>query len=150
MTVRNGIICVNECVQLFQLDKSQLFVILNREDYCNKLDNILSDETKFEILNENPSEKLKKKLNTLVNANNAVSNCHKLPKLVGEYHAGYIYGNCKIHKNANDPPLRPIISQIPAPTYQIAKELNKIIEPYLPTDYILKSANELLDLIRIK
>ena len=71
-------------------DKSQLFVILNREDYCNNLDNILSDETKFEILNEDPSEKLKKKLNTLVNANNAVSNCHKLPKLVGEYHAGYI------------------------------------------------------------
>ena len=109
------------------------------------MDNILSDETKFEILNENPSEKLKKKLNTLVNTNNAVSNCHKLPKLGGEYHAGYIYGNFKIHKNANDPPLRLVISQIPAPTNQIAKELNKIIDPYLPTDYILKSIDELLD-----
>ena len=79
-----------------------------------------------------------------------MANHLKLPKLIREYHAGYIYGNCKIHKNAQDPPLRPIISQIPAPTYVIAQELCKIIEPYLPHDYILKSTDELLDLIRVK
>lgn len=140
----------NQNIIIRKADKSNIYVILNKENYKNKLDEILGDETKFRVLQDDPSLKLKDKLNKLIVANNALANNKKLPKLVGEYHAGYIYGNSKIHKNANDPPLRPIISQIPAPTYTIAKEINKIIEPYLPTKYILKSTDELLDLIRVQ
>ena len=140
----------NQNIVIRKADKSNIYVLLNKEDYKTKLDTILSDQTKFTVLEEDPSSKLKDKLNKIIVNNNAVANHKKLPKLIGEYHAGYIYGNCKIHKNSNDPPLRPIISQIPAPTYIIAKEINKIIEPYLPTRYILKSTDELLDLIRIK
>ena len=139
----------NSNIVIRKADKSNIYVILDKENYKDKLDSILNDTTKFCRLDEDPSEELKKKLNQIITANNAVSNHKKLPKLVGEYHAGYIYGNSKIHKNKQDPPLRPIISQIPAPTYSIAKEVNKIIEPYLPTNYMLKSTDEFLDLLKI-
>lgn len=122
---------------------------MDRDVYKRKLDDILNDESKFKTLEEDPSDHLKNKLNKIIATNNAVSNNKKLPKLIGEYNAGYIYGNCKIHKNAEDPPLRPIISQIPAPTYTIAKEINKIIEPYLPNKFMLKSTDEFLDLLRV-
>ena len=32
-----------------------------------------------------------------------------------------MYGNPKIHKDKNDPPIRSIISQIETPVYEIAK-----------------------------
>ena len=61
----------------------------------------------------------------------------------------FLYGNCKIHKNIYDPPLRPIISQIPAPTNDIAKFLNNIIEPYHQVKYSIKSTEELLELLKV-
>jgi len=139
----------NPDIIIRKADKTNLYVILDREDYKNKLDDILNDESKFTPLEEDPSNHLKNKLNKIITTNNAISNYKKLPKLIGEFHAGYIYGNCKIHKNAEDPPLRPIISQIPAPSYSIAKEINKIIEPYLPSKFILKSTDEFLDLLSV-
>ena len=41
----------------------------------------------------------------------------------------------------------PIIAQIPTPTYDLAKTLNKIISPYIPNDYLLHSTNDFLDLL---
>ena len=82
------------------------------------------------MLPEDPSTALKKKLNKIIRSNNAVTNHRKLSELVEYYQPGYIYGNSKIHKSKDNPPLRPIISQIPSPTYAIAKKkINKIIEP---------------------
>lgn len=139
----------NENIVIRKADKSNIYVILDKEQYKSKLDDILSDQTKFEKLDHNPSNQLKKKLNAIIKHNNGVANNLKLPELVGDYKPGYIYGNCKIHKNENNPPLRPIISQIPSPTYRIAKTLTKIIEPYLPNRYSLKSTDEFLDVIKV-
>ncbi|XP_050710737.1 uncharacterized protein LOC126995291 [Eriocheir sinensis] len=59
---------------------------------------------------------------------------------------GYCYGNVKTHKPGNK--LRPIISQIPTPTYNIAKRLCAILTPYTPDAYNLKSATDFLDLLK--
>ena len=56
-----------------------------------------------------------------------------------------MYGNVKIHKANN--PLRPIISQIPTPTYHLAKTLNRIITPYIPNQYMIKSTDEFIDIL---
>jgi len=40
-------------------------------------------------------------------------------KIVGEDKPGCLYGNVKVNKDGN--PLRPIISQVPTPTYELAK-----------------------------
>ena len=52
----------------------------------------------------------------------------------------------KTHKNGN--PLCPIISQIPTPTYHLAKQLNNILTPYIPDEYRVKSSSEFLRIIQ--
>ena len=70
----------------------------------------------------------------------------KLQRITGEYRPGYMYGNVKTHKPGN--PLRPIISQIPLPTYQLAKTLNSILYPYVPLTHSLKSSSECIDILK--
>ena len=114
-------------------------------EYLQKLDQILGDENKFKKITRDPTEPLKKKINDLVDKVNAVYDHTKLPKLFGDYRLGYCYGNVKTHKPGNK--LRPIISQIPTPTYQIAKKLNEILTPYTPIAYSVNSPTSFLDLL---
>ena len=43
--------------------------------------------------------------------------------------------------------MRPIIAQMSTPTYAIAKILNKLITPYVPTTYSLNSTTDFIDII---
>ena len=65
---------------------------------------------------------------------------------IGEYKPGYIYGNVKLHKYGN--PVRPIVAQIPTPTYETAKLLNNLIADYLPAKYQLNSTDEFIHILR--
>lgn len=129
-------------------DKSSIYVILDKQDYLEKINGILHDETKFEQIKKDPTDKLKAKVNRLITAANAVVGGVHFAKIVGEYSAGYAYGNVKTHKENN--PLRPIISQIPTPTYKVAKRLNDLLQPYLPAGYSLRSVDEFLDILRTR
>ncbi|XP_076029861.1 uncharacterized protein LOC143018389 [Oratosquilla oratoria] len=129
-------------------DKSSIYVLLNKDDYFSKLDHILSDTSKFKKISSDPTRKLKVKVNNLITTNNAALDHLHIPPIVGEFSPGYIYGNVKTHKP--NCPLRPIISQIPTPTYRLSKLLNDIIIPYIPKKFSLKSTDEFLDIIRSK
>ena len=87
----------DEDIVIRKADKSSIYVNLNREDYKNKLYDILKDQSKFARIHEDPIKNLKKTLNDIIKTNNAVSNYIKLPVFAGDYIPGYIYGNCKIH-----------------------------------------------------
>lgn len=76
---------------------------------------------------------------------NAVIGRNILTPIVGNYKPGYIYGTVKTHKEGN--PLRPIISQIPSPIYQTAKQLDNIIKPYIPKKYSIKSRDEFIEIL---
>ena len=54
----------------------------------------------------------------------------------------------KIYKNTEDPLVRPIISQISTPTYDITKSLYKIIVQYIPKRHMFESTYEMLNIIR--
>ena len=58
-----------------------------------------------------------------------------------------VYGNAKIHKSVSNPPLRHIVAQMSTPMYHIAKKIDKIIQPYMPNKYSLKSTDEFIELI---
>ena len=118
---------------------------MNKTDYLDKVDSILSDTTKFQKIRKNPIEELKEKANNLIKAANKTMTS-KLEMVIGDYKPGYFYGNVKTHKDGN--PLRPIISQIPLPTYELAKTLNRIIYPYVPAESTLKSSSEFVDLLK--
>ena len=136
----------NEDIIIRKADKSSMYVILNKEDYLTKIDSLLSDSTKFKLIKRNPTEKLKQDANKLIEALNAAQGDLKIPKIIGDFQPGYIYGSVKTHKKGN--PLRPIISQIPTPTYNLAKKLNQIISPYTPDQFCLKSSNDFIDLLQ--
>ena len=135
----------NNNIVVRRADKSSIYVILDKDDYLNKLNALLSDTSKFQVINRDPTSKLKLKANKLIDTLNSVQGDIKIDKIVGDYTPGYVYGNVKIHKQGN--PLRPIISQCPTPTYQLAKTINKIISPYIPNDYSIKSPSEFIDIL---
>jgi hypothetical protein len=141
----------NNNIVIRKADKSNVFVILNKDDYNSKLNEILNDETKFKKL-EMKEEKiignLKKKVNDIVSEVNKQVDSDVFKKLVGHYAPGYIYGNCKIHKDEKNPPLRPVISTIPTPTYEISKTINSIISEYMPKQYSVKSTHEFIEILK--
>ncbi|XP_076057234.1 uncharacterized protein LOC143034771 [Oratosquilla oratoria] len=132
-------------ITIRRADKAATFVLIDTEEYLQKLDQILGDTSKFKKITRDPTENLKKKLNKLIDIVNATTGGTKLPKLSGDYGLGYCYGNIKTHKPGNK--LRPIISQIPTATYQIAKKLGEILTPYVPSSYCVRSPTDFLDIL---
>ena len=53
---------------------------------------------------------------------------------------GKMYGLVKVHKDNN--PIRPLVSMIGIPEYQLANFLDIIIKPYIPQTYMLKSKKQ--------
>ncbi|XP_076039423.1 uncharacterized protein LOC143024499 [Oratosquilla oratoria] len=127
-------------------DKSDLFVILNRSEYIDKVDSLLEDPSKFLRVKKNPIDEIRKKVTKLIDNANASRDGAKFSPLQGHYKLGYFYGNVKTNKPGHN--LRPIISQIPTPTYQLAKQLNELITPYILTIHALRSTYEFVDLLR--
>ncbi|XP_064100705.1 uncharacterized protein LOC135211318 [Macrobrachium nipponense] len=126
--------------------KTAAFVLIDTAKYREKLDAILSDEIKFECLMRNPTDDIKREADGVISAVNVATNTLHLPPIQGDYSLGYLYGNVKTHKQGN--PLRPIISQRPAPTYGLARRLNQILTPYVPSRYSLQSLEEFLEAIK--
>ncbi|XP_066941068.1 uncharacterized protein [Macrobrachium rosenbergii] len=126
-------------------NKTAAFVLIHTEEYFDKLDAILSDTMKFTRLTRNPTEDIKREAGKIISTVNAASNAVHLPTIAGDFDLD-LYGNVKTHKAGNL--LRPIISQTPAPTYTLAKRLNHILTPYVPSSHSLKSSVEFLEVIQ--
>lgn len=71
-----------------------------------------------------------------------------LKKLEGHLEQGYIYGNPTMHNNSDNPPLRPIISQIVTAVYETVKSLNPIITPYMPKQNMVESTHGFIDIAK--
>ncbi|XP_063884694.1 uncharacterized protein LOC135113369 [Scylla paramamosain] len=131
-------------ITIRRADKAAAYVLIDSKEYLSKIYSILSDTTKFRKISRNPTAALKKRLNKIIAKNNSTCDV-KFERLTGEYEMGYCYGNVKTHKPGNK--LRPIISQIPTPTYYIAKRLCALLTPYIPTSYRLQSASDFIDIL---
>ena len=137
----------NEDIVIRKADKSNTYVLMDKQDYVDKITELISDPTKFKKVPRDPTEQIKKAINREISVINAEKNDLQFKKIEGNFKPGYAYGNCKTHKSITDPPLRLIISQITSPTYPIAKKLDAIIKPYMPNKYTLSSTDEFINLI---
>ena len=138
----------NKDVIVRKADKSNVFVVMNTQMYQQKIDEILSDSTKFMKIDKDPTEDLKKQINQLIAQIKQDNKEYPLQKLTGHFEPGYIYANPKIHKRLQDPPFRPIISQVGTVTYELSKHINEIIVKYLPKKYQTDSTFEFLSLLK--
>ena len=104
-------------------------VIMDREDYINKANSLLNQNT-YRSISRDPTNSIKNKLISILkrvkNQTGLYSNTYK-----SMYPTGCVppkfYGLPKIHKP--DTPLRPIVSSCRSVTYGMAKELAKILKP---------------------
>ena len=110
-------------------DKGVAMVIMDRQDYINKANQLLNQDT-YEVITKDPTNTIKNKLiNILKNIKTKSglgTNTYK-----SMYPTGCVppkfYGLPKIHRP--DKPLRPIVSSCGSVTYGVAKELAKILKP---------------------
>ena len=114
-------------------DKGNGVVILNRSDYIIKMNNVLSDTSKFIPVEENCyklTQRLESRLNktllTFFKANKIDKATYDKLRAVGSS-PGKLYGLPKTHKSGV--PLRPILSAVTCHNYNIAKFLVPLPSP---------------------
>ena len=102
---------------------------MNKLDYNNKLLDLVSDSSKFNRCDNKQSDKVKVKINKIVNNLRSSHPTHYYKiRRKGEFSNGHLYGLPKVHKNSDDPPLRPIISMSGTVTDEVAQHINSIIQ----------------------
>ena len=108
-------------------DKGNATVIMNKDDYTSQIRNLLY-QNDYKITKGNPTNRftnsIKKALEDILQTNNISPELaqHLIPK---NPTTPQIYGLPKIHKM--EVPLRPIVCTIGSATYNLAKELNRIL-----------------------
>ena len=110
-------------------DKGVALVIMDRNEYNNKAQELLEDKRTYKEISTDPTNKLKAKLISLLKKIKADGGINK--QLYKMYPTGAVapkfYGLAKIHKR--DIPLRPIVSSRGSINYEVAKELARILRP---------------------
>ena len=135
----------NNSIVIKRPDKGGGVVILDQQDYNDKLKFLIDDQSKFKTCSPKQSHQVKAKINEIAKTYKETHpNTYKNLFIIGEFHPGQLYGLPKIHKNSTNPPLRPIISMTGTVTHALAQYLNKIIQPYINSTYIIRSSDELL------
>ena len=121
----------NKDIHITKADKSNAMVILNKQDYDDKLYLLLSDLTTYEPLTSDPSERVLSNFNKRVKT--VLKNNQDLSKqlLTISPSLPYLYRLVKTHKPNN--PIRPIISSVGSVTYKLSKWLVKILSPIIGT-----------------
>ena len=103
-------------------------VILNKDDHNKKMEEVLSDETKFQRLDENPVKITLQRENQVKTLLKHLKNSESIDqKTYNELYPtgsriGILYGLPKTHKC--NIPLRPILSSVKHYSYNIAKFFN--------------------------
>ena len=111
-------------------NKGNGIVIMYKEHYYAKMDEILSDTSKFKALSEDTTTKIEnrliRRLRDLFNSGQISDDFYKKVRPTGSV-PGVMYGLPKVHKDGT--PLLPILHTIGTPCYLLAKQLCDILSP---------------------
>ena len=136
----------NDNIIIRKADKNNTFVIMDKNEYIRQLTHLLSNPSKLQRINSDPTKSIKRKLNSLIAKAN--TNSTIFSKITGHFEPGYIYGNPKTHKDKNNPPLRPIVPQVGTVTYDVAKRLNALIAPFMRKRHMIESTQEFIEIVK--
>ena len=141
-----------DSVVIQKADKGNVIVLINKTDYVDKMENILSDSSKFRKV---VFGKKFKEVNYLVDKETEIN---ELLKKLGDEgvlekqdvkklkphgsQPGILYGLCKVHKEVKEgiPPFRPILSAINTPSYRLAKFFVPILSELTKNGFVLKDS----------
>ena len=123
-------------------DKGNRVVIINKLDYLNEMKLLVSDETKFKKLAQNPTKsredslisylrKLKKDKIIVDAPFHTILPCGSTPGIL-------LYGLPKVHKPGC--PFRPIVSSVNTYNYNLASYLVRILQPISTNQFTIKDS----------
>ena len=122
----------NKELFISQPDKGDGIVVLNRDDYVNKMLDILNDRRRFKVdpkqedLTDQILKKVKKAVKDVADKGFITTDCADRLVPTG-YTIPRLYGLPKIHKP--NVPVRPILSMVGSPQHILAKYLANILKP---------------------
>ena len=133
----------DESIIITKPDKGKGVVILDKKDYIDKVNVILTDTTKFVKLDIDPFSyilKLEDKLNRLLRTlKDKVISLETYRYLFASGSVpGILYGLPKIHKLAC--PIRPILSAIGTFNYNLAKFFVPVLSPCTTNEYTVRNS----------
>ena len=141
----------NKDIVIQKSGKGNSAVVVDKDTYIKRMENLLSDQRKFEkvtLKNDafpnfvvNQEKRIDTIFKDLVDSNSMSKEMRKFVKPVGT-RPGIMYGNCKVHKQQVDgcPTFRPILSTLQTPTYNLAKFLVPILNPLTKNEYTVKDS----------
>ena len=131
-------------------DKGVAIVIMDKEEYTEKAKALLEDQGTYKALKSDPTNRMKTKLISLLKKIKSEGgiNDTQYKKM---YPTGAVppkfYGLPKIHKRGI--PLRPIVSSRGSISYEVAKELARILKPLVGSSpHHIKNTGDFIDQIK--
>ena len=130
-------------------DKGNSVVILNKETYIQRMEELLADVSKFEKIPIEPGKDYNHIWNQELHVRDTLREIASSKAITEQQYErlcpsgsrpGVMYGLSKVHKQLVDgfPKLRPILSAINTPTYKLAKFLVTIMEPLTKNEHTVK------------
>lgn len=119
----------DKSIIILPADKGNVTVVLDKADYDKKITELLQ-ETTYTKMKKDPTKRIETDIQrTLVKLQDKgeITPSEAFRLRPGDSKAPHLYGLPKIHKD--NVPLRPIVSSIGSPTYDLAKFLARIISP---------------------
>ncbi|XP_046387902.1 uncharacterized protein LOC124157319 [Ischnura elegans] len=135
----------NDDIIITPADKGNATVVMNKEDYISKINDLLNDDTYSEEKLD-PTSRTQKGIKHIINQSSIppeerkwiIESAPKPPRL---------YGLPKIHKQGV--PLRPIVSAIDSPSHKLAKYLAQQLVPFSgQTSTHVKNSAHFIEIIK--
>ncbi|XP_069500915.1 uncharacterized protein [Ambystoma mexicanum] len=125
----------NDKIIIRQADKGGAIVIMNRNDYIQECEKLLSDENHYLKIDRDPSNDL---LNIIRDKVHKAVDEQMISKQEGEYltrengRVPIFYTLPKIHKSLENPPGRPIVSGVSSLLEPLSKFVDFYLRPFIP------------------
>ena len=139
----------NPNILVLKADKGNATVVMNSEEYVSKVRTLLADTNVYKPVPYNPTARVTRHIRAMINEHQDVfteDDYNRLyrPKPV---QPPKLYGLPKIHKS--NIPLRPIVSQINSPTYNLAKHVAGVLQPLVGnTPSFVKDSVHFRDIVK--
>ena len=139
----------NKDILILRADKGNATVVINTVDYNDKIGTLLDDTTVYKAVSYNPTARVTRRIRALIKDHQDLFTEDEYcwlykPKII---QPPKLYGLPKVHKN--NVPLRPIVSQINSPTYDLARYVASVLQPLVgKTPSYVKDSRHFLNTIR--
>lgn len=119
----------NPSILVTNADKGNVTVLIDKNDYIEKMDLLLSDTNTYATIQKDNTKTTQKEVNTMVESwymENKITLNERNKLKISNSVIAKMYGCPKIHKHGT--PLRPIVSGIGTPTHELSAFLCNILK----------------------